>query len=175
MLRWVLALVALGFALAPVCGDEPKPLWEIETAADAKRISDVPWIDYSLDGKTLITQVEDSTDGTYKGRLVAWDAATRKQKFSVGLGSGVIPHFGLNTVTKNGTVLVARDKAYEVRSSGRRKVRDRDPGNRPAPLPRATRRAAGGTTRRPASNVWLLKREGERCWEYSHGRNDALV
>ncbi len=116
MSRWLFALVSLGCALAPVRAD-PKPLWEIEAAADQKRVSDVPWIDYAPDGRTLVAQVEDSATDTYKGRLVAWDTANQKQKFSVDLGAGVMPHFGLNTVTKNGTVLVVRDRAYEVRLS----------------------------------------------------------
>src|SRR5262245_39731006 len=85
MSRWVLALVGIGFAVAPVRA-QPRPLWEIDTVVDAKRLYGVLWVGFSPDGKTLIAQVEDRGMNTRNERLLAWDTATRAEKFSAALG-----------------------------------------------------------------------------------------
>ena len=56
MSRWLLALVGIGFALAPLRAD-PKPLWEIDTFPDARGFHPVQWVGFSPDGAGLASAV----------------------------------------------------------------------------------------------------------------------
>jgi WD40 repeat protein len=121
MSRWLLALVAFGFSLAPVCSADPKPLWEIETFPNAKKPHDVRWVGYSLDGKMLIAQVDENMDrddyGDSTSRLFVWDVETRKEQQNLKLGkqtSGGDPMHA-NATTKTGSVLIAGRPSEEVR------------------------------------------------------------
>ena len=157
MSRWILALVCFGFALTPVRAD-PKPLWEIDTVSDAKRLHGVLWVGFSPDGKTLVAQVEDRTLNDRNERLIAWDAATRKEQFRSTVAEdllGVGWNKRSNAFTKTGTVLTAGGSPTEIRLADGMAVKEK------------IRRGAVAAWFDPNSGeaVWLL--EVDSGWMYS--------
>lgn len=120
MSRGILALVALGFTIAPLRAADPKPQWEIETFPHAKQLQLVRWVGYSPDGTTLLAQVEDEfsrEDARYTSRLFSWEVATRKDKLNLKLGLHTYSGGGMyaNATTKVGSTLVAGEWAEEIR------------------------------------------------------------
>jgi WD40 repeat protein len=151
MSRWVLALVGIGFAVAPVRA-QPRPLWEIDTVIDAKRLYGVLWVGYSPDGKALVAQIEDRGMNTRNERLVAWDVATRKEKFSAALGESDWGVWTMRSIafTNTGTVLAAGSSPTEVRLTDGTTVKAKGPKGTPVA-------------------VWAKPDSGEAVWLLQHG------
>jgi WD40 repeat protein len=152
----VLALVALGFALAPVRAADPKPLWEIDTTAKGE--TSVLWVEFTPDGKTLLAQIEERTGaGAGRERLVARDVKTREERVLAGMSSRGALDMGWrsNPITKSGIVLIPCGYAQAVR------VAD----GKGAPVRASERNAvAAWATLNGSEAVWLLDR-GESRYE----------
>jgi WD40 repeat protein len=114
--RWVLALVGIVFAIAPARA-QPRPLWEIDTAANAKKVNTIQWVAFSPDGKTLLAQCEErDTDGT-RERLVARDVKTHEERVLAGMSARGSLGLGWrsNAVTKTGIVLIPDGRPQMIR------------------------------------------------------------
>lgn len=116
MSRWLLALVSLGFTLAPLHAAEPKPLWEIETAFAESKSHWVEWLGFSPNGKLLVSRVSAPIPGG-PARATVWDVETRKENFHVDLAGEYAgsPGFRASAVTNDKTVLLADDQLKDVR------------------------------------------------------------
>jgi hypothetical protein len=82
----------------------------------------------------------------------------------VDLGAGLAPRSGLNAITRKGTALVARNRAFEVRLSDGKFALAR-PGTGPTPDRDAT--SGGWLDADSGESRWLVGREGEHGWDYS--------
>ena len=95
MSRWVLALVAVGFALAPVRAVDPKPVWEIDLGPGPKpKLKPwAGWVAFAPGDSALALVVECETEkfGTRSYKLRVWDAKTRKERFASDLDDGPAP------------------------------------------------------------------------------------
>ena len=158
MSRWIVALVAFSFALAPLRAADPKPQWEIDTFPNSKRMQLVRWVSYSPDGKTLLAQVEDECafdDIRCTSRLFSWDVANQKELLNLALGKHVYFGSGMyaNAATKVGTVLVACGLAEEVRLTDGTRSRARELQNSPL-------------------GVWLNLKTSDSLWLRENDRDD---
>lgn len=160
MSRWILALACSGFVLAPVRAD-PKPLWEIDTFPDPKGWHPVRWLGFAPDGKTLAAQITDESnreDVSSSYRLLAWDAATRKETLNHKQGARGFAGGAMlaNALTKVGTVLTAGKSPEEVRLADGISV------------------TAKGLWGRPAG-VWVNADSSDSLWLADEGSGYSLV
>lgn len=167
MSRYALALVVSGLTLLTAAGADPQPLWEIKAARDTTAFRPVDWVGYSPDGKTLVARVDDSRRSPQfdelKERLVAWDVATRKEKFAIELNRLLVEDAGCsraNAFTKSGSVLVGNGQALEVRLSDGKVVK-KDVG-----------KTAETRDLYSACAVWSAADEPRAVWLFSAGHRN---